>query len=151
VKEIVAFANASGGRIFLGVDDNNKVLGIKITNRLKSQIYDLAKNCDPTIHVSLEQIDNVLVISIDEGENKPYSCSSGFYMRMGPNSQKMMRNEVLKLAVKGGKIRFDEQVCSNFDWNDFDDDKFEYYLRLAKIFSTLPKKRYFKKFKCFNR
>ena len=30
-KELVAFANASGGRIFLGVNDSNEVSGIAIT------------------------------------------------------------------------------------------------------------------------
>ena len=35
-KEIVAFANSNGGRIFLGIDDKGKVKGVKITNKLKS-------------------------------------------------------------------------------------------------------------------
>jgi len=46
-KEIVAFVNSSGGRIFLGVDDKGKVKGINITNKLKSEIQDIARNCDP--------------------------------------------------------------------------------------------------------
>ena len=37
-KEIVAFANSEGGRIFLGVDDKGKARGINATNKLKSQI-----------------------------------------------------------------------------------------------------------------
>ena len=45
-KEIVAFANGEGGRIFLGVDDKSIMRGIKITNKLKSQIQDLANHCD---------------------------------------------------------------------------------------------------------
>jgi ATP-dependent DNA helicase RecG len=32
-KEMVAFANASGGRIFVGITDNKKVVGINIDNR----------------------------------------------------------------------------------------------------------------------
>jgi ATP-dependent DNA helicase RecG len=31
VKEIVAFSNASGGKILLGVDDSGKIKGISIT------------------------------------------------------------------------------------------------------------------------
>ena len=46
-KEIIAFANSKGGRIFLGVDDKGKIKGISITNKLKSQIQDIARNCDP--------------------------------------------------------------------------------------------------------
>jgi len=82
-REIVAFANSSGGRIFLGVGDNNFIKGIKITNKLKSQIQDIARNCEPFIFVDLEEFENVLIIKVNEGENKPYSCKEGFYMRMG--------------------------------------------------------------------
>ena len=114
-KEIVAFANASGGIIYLGITDSNEIKGVSITNKLKSQIQDIAHNCDPTIIISLFEIKNILAVEIKEGVNKPYSCSSGFYMRMGANSQKMSRNEILALAVKSGKVRFDEQICNNFD------------------------------------
>jgi len=138
-REIVAFANSSGGRIFLGVGDNNFIKGIKITNKLKSQIQDIARNCEPFIFVDLEEFENVLIIKVNEGENKPYSCKEGFYMRMGANSQKMKRDEILKLAIKGGKIRFDEQICKNFDWNDFDEEKFNYYLKLAGISRNLDR------------
>src|SRR6056297_218369 len=134
-REIVAFANASGGIIYIGISD----AGIIITNRLKSQLQDMAYNCDPPIAVSLTETANVLALEVKEGNNKPYSCSSGFFMRMGANSQKMRRDEILALAVKSGKIRFDEQICIDFDWKDFDNEKFEYYLKLANITSNLSK------------
>lgn len=138
-KEIVAFANASGGVIYLGITDAGNIKGAEFTNRLKSQIQDIAYNCDPSIPISINQIQSVLVTEVKEGSNKPYSCSGGFFMRMGANSQKMTRNEILALAIKTGKVRYDEQVCSNFDWKDFDYEKFEYYLKLAGISNNLPK------------
>ena len=139
-KEIVAFANASGGRIFLGINDKGEIKEIEITNKLKSQIQDLVNNCDPKIKINFEEFGNILIINIPEGENKPYTCSSGFFMRMGPNSQKMKRDEIIKLAVKVGKIRFDEQICKDFDFKDFDDEKFNYYLKLSRISNNLDKK-----------
>jgi ATP-dependent DNA helicase RecG len=138
-KEMVAFANASGGVIYLGITDAGITKGVEITNWLKSQIQDIAYNCDPSILISINQIESVLAIEVKEGSNKPYSCSSGFFMRMGANSQKMTRNEILALAIKSGKIRFDEQICSNFDWKDFDEEKFTYYLKLSRISYNLPK------------
>ena len=104
-KELVAFANASGGRIFLGINDKNKVVGLNITNKLKSQVQDMAKNCDPSIALSVGQVDNVLFIDIKEGQDKPYSCKEGFHMRMGSNSQKMKRNELVDLIFKVGRIK----------------------------------------------
>ena len=43
-KEVCAFANSNGGKIFLGVNDKGELKGIEITNRLKSQIQDIARN-----------------------------------------------------------------------------------------------------------
>jgi len=51
-KEIVAFANACGGRIFLGVNDKGKIIGCKLTNKLKSRIINIAHNCDPKINTA---------------------------------------------------------------------------------------------------
>ena len=59
-KEIVAFANSEGGKIFIGVDGAGAVKGIGITNKLKSEIQDIARNCDPQIQVKLEAIGNIL-------------------------------------------------------------------------------------------
>ncbi len=53
-KELVAFANASGGKIFLGIDDNNSICGVKISNELKSNVQDYANNCDPSVNINNE-------------------------------------------------------------------------------------------------
>ena len=124
----------------MGIDDKNQVKGIKTDNKLKSQIQDIAKNCDPSIIIQLKQFENILIVEIGEGKNKPYSCSDGFYMRMNANSQKMARNQIIELSIKEGKIRFDEQICHNFNFKDFDDDKFNYFLELANISNKLSKK-----------
>ncbi|MBI4650304.1 ATP-binding protein [Candidatus Desantisbacteria bacterium] len=53
-KEIIAFVNAIGGKIFVGVSDSGQIKGVSITNSLKSQIADIARNCDPPISVGLQ-------------------------------------------------------------------------------------------------
>src|SRR3989338_5919971 len=99
-KEIVAFANSEGGRIFIGVNDKNKVVGVEITNKLKSEIQDIARNCDPSVKVELEIIDNILIVNVDEGLNKPYRCSAGFFLREGSNSQKLSTDEIREFFNK---------------------------------------------------
>ena len=48
-REMVAFANASGGSLLLGISDDSEVVGIKDSNRLRSQIQDVANGCDPPV------------------------------------------------------------------------------------------------------
>ena len=116
-KEIVAFANAKGGKIFLGVNDMGVINVIKITNKLKSQIQDIARNCDPSIKLNLIELNNVLINDVFEGENKPYKCSQGFFIRQSANSQKMQRNEIIEFINQEGKIKFDNILTKikNYD------------------------------------
>ena len=140
-KEMASFANADGGRIFLGVSDDNKVKGIKIDNKLKSQIQDTANNCDPAIKIDMEESGDVLIINIKEGQDKPHKCSSGFYLRQGPNSQKLERDEIFDFAIREGKTKFDSQINDKFDYDkDFDPSKLRGYLELAKIEQDLNDK-----------
>ncbi len=133
-KELVAFANASGGKVFLGVTDDGKAKGIQITSELKSRIQDIANNCRPRIKNFIEDSDNILIVSVREGEEKPYECSSGFYKRIGPNSQKMTRDELLNFFKSEGKIRFDELIDPRFNYpKDFDKTVFRRFLQLAEI------------------
>ena len=133
-KELVAFANASGGRIFLGVTDAGTRKGVDITNKLKSQIQDLANNCEPAIPIQIEEFENILIVHVREGDNKPYKCSGGFYNRTGPNSQKLGRDEIIELVKSEGKVKFDELVCRKFNYEEhFDEKKLTRFLKLANI------------------
>lgn len=132
-RDLVAFANAAGGIILLGVSDKREVKGINITNRLKSQIQDIANNCQPKIDISFEEFKNILLIKIPEGKNKPYLSSKGFFLRVGPNSQKMARDEILQFATDEGIVRFDEVINPKFGFDDFDEEKFKDFLRRSNI------------------
>ncbi|MDP3103839.1 MAG: putative DNA binding domain-containing protein [Candidatus Methanoperedens sp.] len=133
-KEIVAFANSSGGRIFLGVTDEGKIKGIGISNELKSRIQDIANNCRPKIKISIDIFEKIFIINVREGEDKPYECSAGFYKRIGSNSQKMTRDEIIDFFKSEGKIRFDELIVPEFSFpKDFDENKLLKFLELAGL------------------
>jgi ATP-dependent DNA helicase RecG len=138
-REIVALANTQGGKIILGVSDDCKIKGFKVTNENKAQIQDIAHHCDPSIKVHLEKFDNVLIIHVAEGEDKPYGCSQGFFVRVGAQSQKLTRDEIFDFAVSEGKIRWDEQINKDFDFEkDFDESKLNQYLKLAGLTKNIP-------------
>ncbi len=133
-KELVAFANASGGKIFIGITDGRKINGAKISNRLKSQVQDAASNCDPPVEIELESFGDVLIIVVKEGEDKPYKCGPGFFRRTGPNSQKLSRNEIIEFLKDEEKVRFDDLRNSQFVYDEhFDSKKLARFLRLAGI------------------
>ncbi len=137
-KEITAFANASGGRIFIGVNDNNELIGISITNKIKSNIQDIAQNIQPTPEIKLAAYKNILIVEIEEGKNKPYQTSEGFFIRMGANSQKMQRDQIVEFLQYEGKIKFDELLHKDFNFEkDYSPARLNQFLRLAGITKNL--------------
>ena len=86
-KDICAFANSSGGKIIIGVDDRTgEIKGCKLSNSDKSQIQDIARNMSPSFNVHIEQIGDLVAIYVPEGKNKPYTVNGHFYLRYGANS-----------------------------------------------------------------
>ena len=125
-REIVAFANSSGGQIYIGITDEGKVKGITITNKLKSEIEDIAKNCDPKISVSFQEMkkEEVLIVEIEESKKKPHRCSSGYYLRSGTTSQKLNSEEIRDFMEKEDLLNFDKVPYKEFDFKeDFDKEK----------------------------
>lgn len=140
-REIVAFANSNGGSIWLGVNDAGKIVGIDITNRLKSQLIDIARNCDPSIPVDLHEYPELklLELIVQPGLDKPYRSRDGFFIRVGANSQKLKRDEILKLINESGVRRFDDTIHPSFQYpDDFSSDFFAQYLKLCNIESKAP-------------
>jgi ATP-dependent DNA helicase RecG len=137
-RELVAFSNASGGKILVGITDARRVLGINITEKLKSQIQDIARNCGPAVKITLESLQyhdkEVLFVNVFEGQDKPYSCKEGFFIRNGPNTEKLRRDEVGDFFKMEGKIRFDELINPKFNYaSDFNNSKIKDFLKRAQI------------------
>ncbi len=95
-SEVCAFANASGGRIFIGVADDGRVIGTDTGNATRSRIQDTIHQIEPNLKVNIEVHDSIIVITVPEGTRKPYSCAKGFYLRSGPNSQKLERDTIIE-------------------------------------------------------
>ena len=132
-KDMAAFANAEGGRIFIGVDDSKAIKGIKFTNKLKAQIKDIAKNCDPSVKIGISHFENVVIVEVPASEDKPHKCSGGFYLREDSVSQKMSRDELVDFIFDQGRKKFDTLVCHKFNPKDLDKNFLKNYLEMAGI------------------
>ena len=133
-REICAFANAAGGVILLGVDDEGRVRGVEGHNRLKSQVQSVARSADPPISVELESMGDVLAVRVPSQRGRPYSFGGKFFVRDGASSQQMSRDEIREFFFAEGVIRFDESPCRRFSLDDdLDDETWAVFRRRAKI------------------
>ena len=133
-REICAFANAAGGVILLGVDDDGTVRGVERHHRLKSQVQSIARSADPPISVQLESMGEVLAVSVPAQGGKPYSFRGKFFIRDGASSQQMSRDEIRDFFFAEGVIRFDEGPCRRFSLDtDLDEETWAAFRQRAKI------------------
>lgn len=133
-RDLAAFANSSGGKILLGVQDDGKVAGVRDNNQLRAQIQDIARNCDPPVKILIGTVGKVMVITVRESESKPVQCREGFFWRQGASTQKLSRDEIRDFFRIEGAIRFDLSVCPKFRYpEDFDREKFDDWINQSRI------------------
>ncbi len=98
-KEIVAFANCNGGKIYIGVGDNGDVLGIADADGAALQVSNMVRDSikpDITMFLHYQTLDvngkQVVEIQIQRGTNRPYYIAKkglrpeGVYIRQGYSS-----------------------------------------------------------------
>jgi len=133
-RELVALANAIGGKVLLGVRDDGTVIGVQDSNNLRARIQDIARNCDPPVQVHTEPVGSVVTVHVRESASKPVQCSDGFFLRQGAVTQKLGRDEIRDMFRLEGTVRFDLAPCPRFNYpNDFDRGKFDAWLDLSGI------------------
>jgi len=91
LKWICGFANANGGRLFLGVDDKGKVLGIEYAKRLMEEIPNkVVQHLGLTIESNLLFEENKQYIEIIVSPSSlPISYHGVFYYRSGSTKQEL--------------------------------------------------------------
>lgn len=103
-REMVAFANADGGKIIYGLDDKNKhLVGVDVTPDLKEKIEGVAKkSCTPSINASVNIFERgdkkIVIIDVPEGDDKPFRYDEIVYVRDGSVSRPAKENEVKELT-----------------------------------------------------
>lgn len=84
VKELVAFANTSGGYLFIGVNDDGTIPGVKFPeDEIFSLDQAIGKYCRPRLEivneiVPLSEKKSIVVYKVSPGERKPYYILEDF-------------------------------------------------------------------------
>ncbi len=131
-EELVAFSNARGGLLIIGVDDNSVIIGVETADikRLNQLIGNVINdNITPPIYplVTIENIEEkkILVIEIEEGVSKPYSTNKGIYLtKAGSDKRKISPDELRRLFAQAKKLYADEEVLPKTDKTDLNIELF---------------------------
>jgi predicted HTH transcriptional regulator len=138
--EMVAFANAEGGVIFLGVDNSGLVRGLPDDRigAVESWVVNVAtNNCNPPIHPILrkERLPTsggsdalVMLVEIRRGLYVHRTSTGRYYMRVGPDKRDLAPAELARLLQgRGRAFVFDEQPVPTATAEDLDRERLEQF------------------------
>ena len=138
-EEVCAFANASGGYIFIGVTDGSNISqNLLIDNSKRSAIQDSLDSIQPKIDCEFYPLSisgcPIWVIEVPEGDEKPYFASGSVYMRRGANSQKLRNpSDIRQLFADAGSLHYDEGTCKWFSATDISEQYVREFKKRAGI------------------
>lgn len=122
-REMVAFANGSGGTLLLGVADDGSCSGVEDAANTEEWLMNIARTLvTPAIAVSCEilELENkqVAVVTIPKGKDKPYQTGDKYLIRVGSTNRMATQSELMRLFQMSGVFHYDSIPVSNASIND---------------------------------
>lgn len=140
-KEIIAFANCDGGKLYIGIRDDGTVVGLDNADSVSLQISNMVRDAikpDVTMFLHYETIvengKNVVAVDIQRGTDRPYYLASkgmrpeGVYVRQGYSSVPATDTAIRRMIKETDGDRFEAMRSLNQDLT-FEETQKEFVLR----------------------
>ena len=137
---IIAFANADGGKLALGVEDDGRLTGVDArpdhVNELLRASFDY---CVPSIQTNTEYIEvtdedgqpnHIIVMSVPQSMRVHANQADEVYYRVGDKSKKLNFDQRMQLVYAKGEHYYEDAPVNNAGWEDLDIPLVEKYLKL---------------------
>lgn len=144
-KTILAFANTSGGKLVIGVDDKLQIVGITDDDIFALQdkiISIISDNCYPNILPEIYTVNHedklLLVIEVFRGNLLPYYLkkygkTDGTYLRVGATNRKASLENIIDMERQRRNFGYDEEINYEVAFSNLD------LAPLAKVFKKQGK------------
>ena len=128
IKSIIAFSNSAGGKLIIGIEDENRdIVGVD-----ESSVFDImdaianvvSDTCVPQIvpDISFQTIDHkcIVIVDIYPGPNRPYYLKTlgkeeGTYIRIAGTTRKADMVKIKELEMQGAHLSYDEMIFVGYD------------------------------------
>ncbi|MDR1876749.1 MAG: putative DNA binding domain-containing protein [Flavobacteriaceae bacterium] len=140
LKWICGFANAQGGRIYIGKDDAGNIVGVEDYKKLMDDIPNKIKNyMGITSEVNLLQEDEKYIIEIVVlPYSVPISLRGRYYYRSGSVKQELTGTSLNEFLLKRARHTWDDVIETRASFDDIDDKTIKIFLRMAENAGRLP-------------
>ncbi|MGD8794266.1 MAG: helix-turn-helix domain-containing protein, partial [Anaerolineae bacterium] len=133
-ETLVAFANASGGTLLVGVDGRSgRPRGLKDPDAALDRALQAALAADPPLIIPMPRIEEVegkplLVVTVPPGLPHVYSYKGKYLVRDGARNRPLDPRQLRRLMMERGAVSFEALVPDGARLEDVDWDKAGNYL-----------------------
>jgi len=144
-KEIIAFANCGGGKLYIGVRDDGTVMGLSDPDGVSLQISNMVRDAikpDITMFLHYETIETdgreIVAVDIQRGTDRPYYLAKkgmrpeGVYVRQGYSSVPATDTAIRHMIKETDGDRFEAMRCLNQELT-FESVRKEFELRKVEF------------------
>lgn len=143
-KTISAFANASGGVIVVGLEDDGKITGVDTgrENKLR-QLPTAFLRTIPKINIEPIEAGNgkrifLLHVAMSSDEVVKLKSNGDAYLRIGDSSRKLNAEELVELEYSKGIRSYESQILAGATMEDLDDNLIREYCRILNLSASEP-------------
>ncbi len=133
LKWVSGFANAQGGKIYIGIDDDMSVVGVtKLHEQLEdipNKIINLTGVFPETNHLTMEGKDVIEIII--EPSMMPISYRGAYYYRSGATKQELRGTALHSFLLKKMGLNWEDVPCDGTTLDDIDENAIIYFLNHA--------------------
>lgn len=133
LKIIASFANANGGKLYIGVDDNGNVIGLKDLKNLLEILPNKIKNKLQIIaYVNMLKKGDKEYLEIDvKPSSFPVSYNGKFYIRSGSTTHELEGQELCNFLLEKSGRTWDELFEERASFEDIDLPTLEKFKNLS--------------------
>lgn len=123
-KEIIAFANCEGGKLYIGVKDDGTIIGVDNPDDVSLRISNMARDAikpDVTIFMHYETLEiegkKIVAVDIQRGTDRPYYIAQkglrpmGVYVRQGYSAVPATDNAIRNMIKNTDGDHFETMRC----------------------------------------
>ena len=123
-RELSAFANSQGGTLYIGVEDDGTIVGVKdaksllqnMPNKIKNSLGFLAD-----VNLQTEDGKEYIAISVKPQEDG-ISYDGKYYVRSGSTVQELRGPELASFLIRKAKIQWDSRPRPEAKLSDLDEE-----------------------------
>ena len=143
IETLCAFANTTGGRILLGVDNHGFVKGVELGREtLQNWNNQIKQSCSPSIlpenEVVIHNDKQVVILSISEYPVKPVSCKGRYFKRLNNANHQMSITEISDLHLKTFNTSWDHYLDRQHKLDAISLDKVNEFIALSNKTRSYP-------------